>query len=276
MKRLAFAVILLVASQPVFAAVQYEFRQRTESDSQLKKPVTIVAKAVIDGNLSRVDYLDGSSVGAGSYVISNGATHDLTVINPKKKTYATRHLEKVEQNQTLTLKISDPKIDFKDLGQGPAIAGYSTHHYRLVARYNVSIKVGSLDLEQTVETTVEKWTTSVFGDVAMAFFANDPAKTGNPELDKLIDAEIGKIPGFPLRQIVTVTARLKDETLARHSQLRINPTRTQRTEMIVTKVGRANVSADTFQIPAGYTDVSRDADGAAENTVHKLSTPEKQ
>jgi len=265
------SVLVALVALPATAAVQFEFRQVTVSDSQLAKPTTVIGRAVVDGDRSRVDYLEGSSAGVGNYVISKASTRDLTLVNPEKKTFMTRHSQPVVDNQTLKFSVSGLKLDMKDMGEGPAIAGYPTHYYRLVAHYNVSLKVGSLDLEQAVETIVEKWTTDAFGDVALSFFSDDPAQSGDPDLDQLMEAEISKIPGLPLRQIVTVTARLNEQAIARNSQLKINPTRTQRTEMVVTKVGRITAAKGTFDVPIGFVDVSRQTAVEGKGSVHVLS-----
>src|SRR5205814_6621174 len=118
------------------------------------------------------------------------------------------------------------------LDDHPVFAGVPTDHYRLTLNYDITLMMGTIVLRQNVHTTVDKWTTVMFGDVSETFLANSSVRTGNPKLDEIIQLETTKIKGFPLRettQIVTTDTRSAASTAL--AQSGFSRTRTQTREM---------------------------------------------
>ncbi|HUO84989.1 MAG TPA: hypothetical protein VM534_07745, partial [Thermoanaerobaculia bacterium] len=238
---------------PSVAAVRYEFEQVTRYDSALTPPARFIGRAVIDGNRSRVDYLDGSTAGNGKYVLSTSTSAVLYLVDPASKSY----IETDQSGATastanrLDIKISNFKSGMEDLGASEPIAGHPTHRYRLTTTYNITIRVGGLALGKNVRTVVEKWTTPAFPEIE-AMMLDDVMVTGNQNLDRLIQEETSKIPGFPLRQVISVETRTDDRRLRQSSVLQFNQTRTQQTEMIVRRIERTSVPSAMFELPAGF------------------------
>ena len=104
-----------------------------------------------------------------------------------------------------------------------------------------------------MKTTIDKWTTNAFGDVGETFLASGALHTGNPDLDDLMSAENTNIKGFPLKQIVTVTTVNSNAAAAAPSQLHVNRTVTQTSELLVTSIqSKATVTVATFAVPVTY------------------------
>jgi len=272
MRRLLL-VALLVAATPCFGAVQYEFTQVTRSDSQLAAPVRLIGRAVVEGDRSRVDYLEGSTAGAGSYVVSTNGSRDLLIVDPSTQTFARRHATDASRRlDTLGVKISNLKLELGDSVRGPNIAGYPTTYWRLIATFDITVMIGSIPISQHVTTTIEKWTTEDFGDVLPSFFVRSPYQTGDSELDRLIEAETTRISGFPLRQVITVSSRLADQGRA----AAVNASsRNQRTEVLVTSIVRSTVQDSFFQVPPGFREASEVAAEKDPGGVHILSMTEE-
>ncbi len=280
MKRISIlvALVVLLFSIPCSAGIEYEFQQVTRFDSSLEPPSRTLGRAVMDGDQSRVDYLKGSTTGAGQYVITRSGSAVLYIVNPEHKTYLVRDPSALTAGtvQRLGLKISnlDTKVD--DLGPGPSIAGQPTHHYRFTASYDLTIEVGTIPLTKRVETTVEKWTTSAFPEIQSAPIPGSLQSTGNAEVDRLISDETSRIPGFPLQQIISVVTRMDPKKVDASSILKVKPSRTQRSEMVVTRIQRTTVPPATFEVPAGYTRTDQPMGSEDEQKIHILSMEDPQ
>ena len=133
------------------------------------------------------------------------------------------------------------------------MAGFPTEHYRLIMSYDITVNFGNLPLTQTVNTTIDKWTTNAFGDVGDTFLAGGALRTGNPDLDELISAENSNIKGFALKQTINVTTINNRVPQSSASQLKVNRTVTQTKELTVTSIQpTATVNAATFVVPLTF------------------------
>jgi len=130
-----------------------------------------------------------------------------------------------------------------------------------------------MPLRQSVQTEIDKWTTIEYADVADTFLAASPVRTGNQQIDDVIDLETNKIKGFPLKQSVKITTTNLQGT-AMGSKLVLSPVRTQSREMIVTSIKRlASTDASAFTLPASYrrNDTQALAEKSAQTRVTVLS-----
>ena len=103
-------------------------------------------------------------------------------------------------------------------------------------------------LRQHASVEVDSWTTDKFGSLASTILT-DTMRSGNPEIDEVLDAEALKIKGFPLRR--TVTIRMSSD-LAVKSQLQVPRTKTITHETLVTSIREANPDAMMFVVPLTY------------------------
>jgi hypothetical protein len=250
------AVIGLVVAASVAtarAAVRYEYKEQSRSDFRALPSTELSGRVVIDGNRSRVDFISGSPYGLGSYMLTSG--NGVTVIvQPFKKTYTEVHVtdarDALEANSG-RIEITNDKIDLKKLDDHPIIAGLPTDHYHLETSYDMKMVLGSVTVSQIVKTTLDKWTTTSFGEILDTFAARSMSATGNTKLDALIDAEINNIKGIPLKQQMTLTT-VGGESHVPGSKLNVNPRRQQHSEMVVISIENTEVPTSYFAIPLDY------------------------
>ncbi|MHB0969652.1 MAG: DUF4412 domain-containing protein [Thermoanaerobaculia bacterium] len=264
-KRALLIALLLIAAVPAFAAIQYEFRQSVRSEVQSVQSSDTSGIGLIDGDRSRIEYREGSAA-PGTYLLTDPLQDMLFVVDPKQKSYIA-----VDLNSALTsigqgkIEITDFKKSLVKLEDHPTIAGYPTDHYRLVTSYDAAMVIGELKIKQGVVTTIDKWTTSAFGDVAEMMLATGAGRTGDPSIDQLIDAETTAVKGFTLRQLTTIVTTIKDLPRQARSVVKVQPTRKQSSEFLVTSAKIVNAEPSLFKVPPGYRKVDQDHATAAVN-----------
>jgi hypothetical protein len=251
----AIALLLFVITAPAAsAAIQYEFRQTTTSDLESIPATDCVGRAIIDGDRSRIEFLSGNAYPSGTYVIATNGSRLMTFIDPSKKSFLEVNAASVATSiGSRKITVTNKKIDVTKMPDETKIAGFPTEHYRMTMSYDITVAFGNLPLTQTVKTTIDKWTTTAFGDVGDTFLASGALHTGNPDLDDLVSAENTSIKGFALKQIVNVTTINNHAPVRGESQLRVNRTTTQTRELLVTSIQpTAAVNVATFSIPVTY------------------------
>ncbi len=247
---------LLFVCHTASAAIQYEFQQIARSDSSAQATTEFTGRAVIDGDRSRVDIVGGNAYPPGVYIISSNGSRTLTFVDPSKKAYAEVNAGGVAAAlgaSNLTIDNLTPTVN--KLTDHPVYAGVPTDHYRLTITYDITLTMGTIVLKQNVRTTIDKWTTIMFGDVAETFLANSGVHTGNAKLDEIIMLETTKIKGFPLRETMeTITTDARngnvDSELSRAGAY--SRTKRQNHEMTITSIRQAETPANTFVVPASY------------------------
>lgn len=252
---LAFAVILLVITAPsAAAAIQYEFRQTTSSDLESIPATDCVGRAIIDGDRSRVDFTSGNEYPAGTYIIATNGSRSMTFIDPSRKSFVEVNAASVATSiGARKITVANKKIDVTKMPDQTTVAGIPTEHYRMTMSYDITVAFGNLPLTQTVKTTIDKWTTSAFGDIGDTFLASGALHTGNPDLDELISAENTNIKGFALRQIVNVTTINNRAPVNGETQLKVSRTVTQTRELLVTSIQPvAQIGLATFTVPVTF------------------------
>ncbi len=271
----AFAAMLLVfTALSASAAIQYEFRQTTSSDLESIPSTDCVGRAIIDGDRSRVEFVSGNAYPAGSYIIATNGSRSMTFIDPSRKSFVEINAASVASSiGGQKIAIANKKIEaVVKMPDQTTVAGLPTEHYRLSMSYDITVTFGSLPLTQTVKTTIDKWTTSAFGDVGDTFLAGGALNTGNPDLDELISAENSRIKGFALRQVVNVTTINNHVPQNGETQLKVNRTVTQTRELMVTSIQPiAQLNVATFVIPVTYHKAGPVHDDTQKTPVQVLS-----
>jgi len=84
-----------------------------------------------------------------------------------------------------------------------AIVGLATHKYVVKMSFGTHEDPSGTPVEARVGATILVWTTGAV-DAALALRAVD-LTTGIPEVDALLNPALAKIPGFPLRTVLTAT-----------------------------------------------------------------------
>jgi hypothetical protein len=266
--RLTATLTLLLAASNLTAGIEYQFRQIRRSEVETVPSLDITGRAIVDGERSRVDFTGGSQYIPGTYAISVDGSRSLTFVDPAHKTYTEVNLAGLASAVgAARIEIANLKSTVETLGDHPIIAGLPTNHDRLTIQYDITMHMGTLALKQKVQTIIDKWTTAAFGDVTDTFLGSGSLHTGNPQLDEILDAETMKIKGLPLRQLVQVITNSQNTHLGT-SQLKINPTRKQTTEMVVSAVESKTIAPSSFQVPESYT--RRDTLKKGEETPVKM------
>ena len=250
MKTLMVTVALALVSVSASAAIQYDFVQKNTTPDNVNPVTELTARATVDGDRSRVDFMGGTLYPPGTYVISTDGSRRLLFVDPTKEWFTEVNMASVATAlASSTIRVSNVKTTLEPKDDRPIIAGHATEHSRLTLTYDVSVTIKSIPLKQHVRTEIETWVTPHFaGAAATALAAN--MRTGNPEIDAVLDVETMKVKGFPLRQIVTT--RTVADMPPTKSKLEIPASKTIIREMWVTSIREVNALPSAFIIPATY------------------------
>ena len=252
MNKFIAALALALAAHSASAAIQYEFRQATQSQVESVPSVEYTGRAIIDGAKSRVDILSGNAYEPGSYVISTNGSKTMTWVNPAKKSFVEINAAGVASAVgAVNIKVENFKHEATQLDDKPVIAGYPTFHYRMTLDYDITVNAGPVPLKQTVHTVTDRWVSPDLEDIADAFLASSSIHTGNADLDQIIDADTKQVKGFPLRQRVVISVT-NDTPGMPGSQLAIDRTRTQSREMTITAIHPITAPPTAFIVPPSY------------------------
>ena len=251
-KPVLLTVALALLAFPSLAALQYEFSQKSTTDDVVVPMTDLTAKALLDGDRSRVDFLAGNLYPPGTYVITTDGSRRLFFIDPVKMTYNEVNTSGVASAiGGSNLKIENLRSKVDTLGDRPFIAGIETEHSQITINYDITFTTRNMPLKQSVTTVIDNWTTDRFGDVSAAALGNR-IRTGNPQIDQLMDAETSKLKGFPLRQTVTIKMVSHLAPTAAKSQLKLAPVRTVVRETWVTSVREVSADPAMFTVPVTY------------------------
>ena len=267
-------VVLLLTGHAAFAAVQYEYFQTSRSEGD-ERPADFNARAFIDGQRSRIDFISGNTYPPGTYMISTDGARRLLFVDPTQKLYTeVSTLRIASAIGSSNIVVTNLQSSVTRLDDGRVIAGIPTDHYRLTMTYDITVMFRDMPLKQAVRTIIDKWTTVRFGDIADVAFGN-PAQTGNEKIDELISAETTKIKGFPLRQMVSVTT-INNTGQALGSKLVVPATRTKTRETTVTAISEMAADDKMFRVPAGYqrTDFTEQVSKSQTQILSTTSSPQ--
>ena len=243
-------VLALIVAVPAFAAIEYEFSQKTTTEDPLVPTTDLTAKAVIDGLRTRVDFRSGTLYPPGTYAVSSNS-RQVFFVDPVNKSYTEVNMAGATTALAASsIKIENFKSNIERTPDRQVIAGLEADHYRITLSYDISIRMGNMPLKRRVNTVIDTWNTLRFGDVAQDFISNGGGqRTGNEQIDKFFDAT--KVPGFPLRQTIT-TRTQHDFPSTTRSELRVPAVRTATREMWVTSIRETRGEGISFTVPSIY------------------------
>lgn len=240
---------LLLPATQIFGGLRYEFTESNRVE-ETSKSTHLVARAVIEGPMSRLDVISGNRYEPGNYIISHG-DNTVFVVDPTTKSYVEYATGQRRVNPD-RIKISNLKTNFQELPDGGLIAGYPTKHYRLQLSYDIEVLMGTITIRQTVESIIDKWMTNAFDHVIEQYRDNtDDLKTGNAAIDSLIEAEATKFKGLALKERSQTVASA--EKKSRNENVNLPTTRKRTREMVVSKIEEVAVSPNLFAVPVDFT-----------------------
>jgi hypothetical protein len=271
MRRVMLGVVLVVAVN-ASAAIEYEFRQISHSDLENVQPTDFNGRALIDGDRSRVEFLNGTGYKPGTYVISTNGSRTMTFVDPAKKAYLDVNAGTVATTLgAAKFSISNKKVDLTQMEDHPIIAGLPTDHYRLSLSYDITLTISGLTLTQAVSALEDKYVTNAFGEVSSTYLAGGALKTGNQDLDDLIDIENTKVKGFALKQVTSTTTTNNSKAVP-GSKLQVSRTNTTTREITVTSIQpKPSVNMAVFMVPNGFHKADVAKDDTAKAPFHQLS-----
>ncbi|HYH05582.1 MAG TPA: hypothetical protein VEK11_00845 [Thermoanaerobaculia bacterium] len=249
MKRLLVTVALAIFALPSFAAIQYEFTVKSTSDDAIVPATDLSGRATVDGDRSRVDFLGGNMYPPGTYVLTSDASRRLTFVDPTKRWYTEVNTSGIATAiGASNITVENFQSNVEPLGDRRTIAGIEADHYRVTMSYDITVVKSSMPLKQHVRTEIDTWTTLQFGQVHQSFITGG-FRTGNAQLDKIIETEATRVQGFPLRQTVTIKTSYD---LPVRSNLNKPTQRTITRETWVNAIREMKSDPAVFVLPASY------------------------
>lgn len=268
MRTRLIALVLALLALPAFSAIEYEFIQKnTTNDDPVAPTRDLTGRATIDGLRSRVEFVGGTAYPPGSYVISNDGSQRLFFVDPEKRWYTEFNAGGVVTALAASnIRIQNLKPTLTKHEETEQMLGLPAEHFTLKLAYDITVTRKGTPISAHVETLIDSWRTPKYADVTSDSTFSVP-RTGNPEIDKLIEEETSRLKGFPLKETVTTRTTFNLQPRQWEGGARVNQTKTIIRETRVVAIREVAADATLFSIPAGF----RRAD-AEEAPLAKTST----
>jgi hypothetical protein len=249
---LTVAVMMGVLAGQVQAGYQITIKSVSEGDKKGRQAQaqggnnTMVFAA--DADKARIDFIEGHAPGGGKdgYLITKDAGKSFTMVSPKDKTYMKWDMDAMmgmagAMGNMMKMQVSNPKVEKLLDEAGESLLGYPTRHYKTRTAYHMSMTVMGFKNEMDIVKEDESWTTPKLDISTLGAWFNQMPKTQNEELDKLVQAEKGKMTGMPLKMLSVQTST--------DSQGKASVTRSS---MVVTDIKKIGASEVSVEIPEDY------------------------
>jgi hypothetical protein len=249
MKTASAALALALTVSSAFAGLQYRFQTVSTTAGGGH---TLSGTARVDGANMRLDIDQGDQllIQDHSFLLSKDGGRTLVVANPADKTWYELKLDDLlgsagsifkQMGGTVQMTFDDEKVAAHDDGDGGMIAGYPTRKSSVTCSYQMKMNVMGQKIQGHIQMQSQTWATDKLPAAAASFVQSGGFRTGIEAIDKLIQAQGGVVTGFPLKQVITTTTVMNDQTT----------TMTNTTS--VTDIHKDAVHpAGTFEMPAGY------------------------
>ncbi len=243
------AALLVLAGTPLRAAV--EFTASISSGPRDRSSM----RGLVDGPKARIEFTEGKTTGMerGSYMLTRDGGQTITLVNPAEMSYIRVDPEQMAASVGnlmnsakgfMSMTFKNPSVETLSDEKGPEMFGMPTRRVRTRTSYTVETSVfGSKNISQ-IRRDDEMWVTTKMSDPGFNLWLKQGRiRTGNEDIDKLIELETAKISGFPLKTVsktVTRDAKGREETAIATYE--------------VTAWQAAVAPGAAFDIPAGYKD----------------------
>jgi hypothetical protein len=224
---------LLLAATPSWAGVTYTAVTRTIIGSK-SSAGDFRVQGWVSGNHARMEFLrsDLPELGSGTYLVSSDGGETVFLVNPKERTFERWDVNSMMENMAnmmrtfrgeMKVRFEEPKVEKLLEEKGPSMHGMPTRHFRYRTSYRAS-----LGDTETIATVVEEdiWTTDAIAEPGVKAFLNKRASTGDEQLDRILMAEMSKVPGFPLKRTSSTQTQTKRQTTVNRSEMEIVELRT--------------------------------------------------
>jgi hypothetical protein len=253
-RTIVFALLFALAAAPGFAGIHYKSVTKTQGGGG-ENPADISVEGWVSGDNAKVEVQDSANpiLREGTWLMTKNGAKTIYLVDPKEKTYAEWDPAAMlgaagsvlnGVGPLVKFEFSDPKVEKLVDEAGPALLGQSTRHYKFRTSYTMKIKVFGMGNESATVTEEDIWVTDQLKDPALGvWLRSEGLKTGNQQLDKIINSERGKLTGFPLKTVSVNTSTNKKNN---------KQTKTTTTMEVTQLDTKATVPASAFEIPAGY------------------------
>lgn len=256
-KQLLLLALCLSATN-VFAGFHYTATTTTQSSNG--NHVTKV-EAWIEGGNAKIVFIEAAGnpmAQDGSYIITTDGGKTMFLVNPKEETYMEWDMDQMFQMASdvmesmgglMDFEITDPEVKLLEQGPGDKVQGYSTAYVKYRTAYDMQMRVLGMKQVHSYDTIQEMWTTDALTDEAFgAWLRTRPPAMKDSDLDRLIQAEMSKIKGFPLKTVTVTNTKQWNR-----KKTKVKDEQTTTSTMEVTSLKKVSVAASTFEIPANYT-----------------------
>jgi hypothetical protein len=270
MRRLLL-LCLFVASQ-CFAGVTYTAETRTILGAKDGNGDFRI-QGWVSGDRARMEFLQSQlpELETGTYLVSSDGGDNVFLVNPKNKTFEVWDINAMISNMAdmmrsmrgeMRVRFEEPKVEKLVEEDGPRIDGMPTRHYRFRTSYKATIDMYDTETVSTV-TEEDIWTTTAIKEPGVKIFLDRRMSSGDEQLDRILDREMSKVSGFPLRRLTSTRQETKKQVTE------------TRAEMNVVEVKDLNVSDSMFEVPKGFTEVDPNEPGM-ERALKKLEKEQQE
>lgn len=244
-----YAAVLALACSPARAAVEFTAAMSAGSDE------TSVTRGLVDASNAKIEFIAGKTGGMekGSYMLTRDGGQTIVLVNPHEKSYMkidpTQMASAAGQlmNATkgfMSMEFKDPKVEKLSDAKGPSMLGLPTRQVKTRTSYTLETSVFGSKNVSHITREDEAFVTPKMSDSGFNLFLKQRSiRTGNADIDKLIELENSKIDGFPLKIIsktVTRDAKGREETTS--------------TTYEITSLTQTAAAKNAFDIPEDYKD----------------------
>jgi hypothetical protein len=240
-------LLLLLAAPPSWAGITYTAVTRTIIGSK-SSAGDFRVQGWVSGNHARMEFLhsDLPELGSGTYLVSSDGGDTVFLVNPKERTFERWDINGMGQNMAnmmrtfrgeMKVKFEEPKVEKLLEEKGPPMHGMPTRHFR----YRTSYRASLADTE-TIATVMEEdiWTTDAIAEPGVKVFLDKRPSTGDEQLDRILNAEMSKVSGFPLKRTTSTQTQTKRQTTV------------NRSEMEIVDIKMVEKPESWFEVPKGF------------------------
>ncbi len=272
MRKLLLPLAILAFTLPSWAGITYTAVTRTILGSK-NHSGDMRVRAWVDGKQARMDFLESSlpELASGTYLITSDGGDSSYLVDPQSKTYERFDMQTMigsmadlmrAMRSQMKVRFEEPKVEKLLEEEGPTMNGFPTRHYRYRTSYRAVIQMAETE---TVVTVMDEdiWTTTALTEPGIMALLNKRPSSGDEQLDRIIQTEMEKVPGFPLKHVTSTRMETRKET------------NESRTEMEVVELKNVPIEPTMFQLPKGYAEIDPD-DPSLQNALKKLQQQQKQ
>jgi hypothetical protein len=246
---------MMLATLPAYAGVHYKSRTYQEGQGAADQ-MNMEVEAWVEGEAAKVVFTESGNpfMKKGSYLLTRDGGQTVYLVNTEDKTYGVWDLNAMlntasaameSMGSFMQMEISDPKVETLLEEPGGEIAGFDTTHYRFRTSYSMEMKIMGMKRGHDQVSVQDMWVTSELDLPGLGLWLRkDPPKMANSDLQKLVQAEMSKAKGWPLKTV--------DETTTVNQK---GGESTVRTITEVYELKETDIDEGMFSIPDGYQQV---------------------